>query len=262
MSRPFDKYEYYLRAVQDPDPIIDFVENTYREFHPNRSPKSLREDFCGTFALCCSWVETDKRRTAIGIDLSSEPLVYGKARLLRGLKETQRKRIRILQKNVLSSRLPGADVIAALNFSFFVLKTRKQLLSYFKNCRRALAQKGMFFIDCFGGPETMYQVEDKSRLNDFTYFWDQVSWDPISHHAKFHIHFKRRGERKRVRLFSYDWRMWTIPEILDLLEEAGFRESHIYWEGTSKDGGGNGRFRRVKKGEICEAWVAYIVAKP
>jgi hypothetical protein len=30
------------------------------------------------------------------------------------------------------------------------------------------------------------------------------------------------------RAFVYDWRLWTLPEVLKLLEEAGFRESRAY----------------------------------
>ena len=32
-------------------------------------------------------------------------------------------------------------------------------------------------------------------------------------------------------------------------------------EGNEEDGSGNGIFERVNKGEICEAWVAYVVGE-
>lgn len=28
--------------------------------------------------------------------------------------------------------------------------------------------------------------------------------------------------------FTYHWKMWTIPEILELLREAGFEEVHVW----------------------------------
>ena len=47
--------------------------------------------------------------------------------------------------------------------------------------------------------------------DDFSYFWDQDTYDPINNFAMFYIHFKRKGEKKIEKAFTYDWRMWTIP---------------------------------------------------
>ena len=63
------------------------------------------------------------------------------------------------------------------------------------------------------------------------------------------------------RAFEYTWRLWTLPELKELLTEAGFREVVIYWEGTDEDGEGNGEFTPAEVGEACEGWVAYLVAK-
>ena len=73
-----------------------------------------------------------------------------------------------------------------------------------------------------------YSNEEETEHPDegFSYFWDQDSFDPVSNHAKFYIHFKRRGEARQDRVFSYDWRMWSIPEIRDIMEDVGFREVH------------------------------------
>ena len=47
--------------------------------------------------------------------------------------------------------------------------------------------------------------------------------------ALFHIHFKDL-EKKRLyeKAFTYDWRMWTIPELRDLLIAAGFSKVILY----------------------------------
>ena len=61
--------------------------------------------------------------------------------------------------------------------------------------------------------------------------------------------------------FTYDWRLWTIPEMTDILLEAGFKDVQIYWEGTDRSTGeGNGIFRRSRRGDDSEAYVSYIVA--
>ena len=40
--------------------------------------KFIREDFCGTFSLCCEWVKAHHENRACGIDLDLEPIEYGK----------------------------------------------------------------------------------------------------------------------------------------------------------------------------------------
>ena len=62
--------------------------------------------------------------------------------------------------------------------------------------------------------------------------------------------------------FVYDWRLWTIPELREIMQEAGFVDIHILWEGTERDTGeGNGVFRRVKRGDPDEAWIAFVVGR-
>jgi len=61
--------------------------------------------------------------------------------------------------------------------------------------------------------------------------------------------------------FTYEWRLWTAPEIREVLAEAGFTKSALYWEGSDEDGEGNGEFAPENKGEADLAWIAYIVAE-
>ena len=97
---------------------------------------------------------------------------------------------------------------------------------------------------------------------DFTYVWDQAKFDPISSHMTCHIHFHFDDGSKMRKAFSYDWRMWTLPEIRELLEEAGFKKSTVYWEGTDEEEEeGNGEFTAAEEGEADPAWIAYIVAE-
>ena len=30
--------------------------------------------------------------------------------------------------------------------------------------------------------------------------------------------------------FTYEWRLWAIPEVLEMLKEAGYAKSRVYWE--------------------------------
>lgn len=258
VSKDFDRYEYYQRAVQSPDSDAAFLQKIYREI--NEQPaKHMREDFCAAFALCCEWVKLDDTNIATGVDLDPEPVAYGREHYLSQLSDEQQKRITVLEANVLSTELPKADIICALNFSYFGFKKRSLLLNYFKSCYETLDKGGVLVLDNFGGSDCMEPNEHETEHDDFSYYWDQDSFHPLTNEAMFYIHFKRKGEAKREKVFTYDWRLWSIPEIKDLLSEAGFRETHIYWEGTDEDGDGNGEFERTTEGEICEAYVAYIV---
>jgi hypothetical protein len=55
--------------------------------------------------------------------------------------------------------------------------------------------------------------------------------------------------------------MWSIPEIRDVMLDAGFNEVEVYWEGTARNGRGSGRFTRKERGEPCQVWVAYVVGR-
>lgn len=263
-SRPvpkgFDKYHYYLESVQNPEGDVEFFLKTFKEIK-KKTPKVLREDFCGTFAICCEWAKLDKNFKAYGVDLDKEPIEYGKKNYLSKLSEDQQSRVKILNKNVLDKNLPSADIIAALNFSYYLFKERKLLKKYFENCLRTLNKGGLFIIDCFGGSQSQGVIEEETQFKDFSYFWDQINFNPITYEAEFFIHFKLKNQPKIERVFYYDWRVWTIPELIDLLKEVGFKNPTVYWEGTTPKGDGDGIFKPSKVGEECDSWIAYIISE-
>ena len=258
---PFDKYKYYMMAVQSPESDATFLQKVYGECR-DALPTApiLREDFCGTFAICCEWVKSGTGYIAYGVDLDPEPLKYGKDHYLSKLTQDEQSRVTIHQADVLSKDLPNADIVAALNFSYFIFKDRSTLKEYFTNVFDTLNEQGILVLDCFGGSKCYEANVEETEYEDekFSYFWDQDTFEPLTNEAQFFIHFKRRGEKKQLGCFSYDWRLWSIPELRDLAKEVGFREVHVYWEGTTDDGEGNGEFTKVDEGEDCESWVAYL----
>ena len=266
-----DKYDLYLRSVQSPDHEVEFFDRVYRkEF--DRRPRVLREDFCGTFAVCCEWVKSHKDRVAVGVDLDPEPLGWGRAHLLSRLKDGQQERVNLLQDDVRAVRGPKADVLAAQNFSFWIFMTRGELVEYFRKARANLADEGVFILDMMGGGEVLAEDStDERSINEkplvdgnprkFKYFWEQARFDPISHRCSFYIHFRFRDGSEMKRAFEYHWRLWTIPEVRELLADAGFARSDVYWEGTDPDTGeGDGVYRRRAHAPSEACWVSYIAA--
>jgi SAM-dependent methyltransferase len=256
---PFDKYELYRKAVQSAENDVIFIRDTYQELK-GKAAKTFREDFCGTFALSTEWIKLNSRHEAIGIDLDPEPVAYGKHHYLTKLKPEQQRRMKLVEGNVLDSNLPKADVIVAMNFSYFCFKKREIMKKYFANVFNSVSKDGIFLIDLFGGSQCHDAIEDMIKHEGFTYYWDQTNFDPVTNEALFHIHFKVGG-KKIEQVFTYDWRLWTIPELREIMHEVGFKKTHIYWEGTAKDGSGNGEFARVDHGESCQSWIAYIVGE-
>ena len=257
--KEFDKYNYYLKSVQSPDTDVEFFDKSFKDLR-KREAISLREDFCGTFSIACEWVKLNNKKQALGVDLDLEPIKYGKKTYFTKLNKDQQSRIQILHSNVMSPENPKADIISASNFSYFCFKTRAKLKDYFTKALNSIHQNGMFVVDCFGGTDTTKPVEEETEHEEgFSYFWDQDSFDPVTNFAQFYIHFQREGEEKRKQVFSYDWRMWSIPEIKDLMLEVGFKKVVVMWEGTDEDGEGDGVFTTVEKGEDCESWIAYII---
>jgi len=253
------KYDYYERSVQNPDGEVEFMHEEYKRFY-GRSPSIFREDFCGTGAMSCSWVKQHTKYEAYGVDLDSEPLKMGEKRHFSKLNKQEQKRMHYLQKNVLTVKTPLADVICAFNFSYFIFKNRKDLLKYFKTVRKSLKKQGVFFLDIFGGPESQKLITDTKKVGDITYYWECQHFNPFTHDCTFAIHFKDPKGKKHNNVFTYNWRFWTMPEIRDILIEAGFSKTVAYWEGDDEDGGGDGIFSPTEDTENCDAWVSYVAA--
>ena len=260
-TKKFDRYFYYKESVQSPEADISFFIQAYKSFY-NKKPLSFREDFCGTFFLGTTWVKMSPQNQAFVVDHDKVPLSYGKAHHIPLLNQEEKKRLHIFHQSVLSSRLPGADIISVSNFSYFVFKKREMMLKYFKNVHQKLKKKGLFIIDIFGGSDVQQNNKEAVKHKNFTYYWEQSHFNPVDNCARFAIHFKRRGERKRRNSFIYDWRLWSMPEIKDILKEAGFSKSFVYMEGFDKNGEGTGSFRKRTRGDECETWIAYLVSLP
>jgi hypothetical protein len=248
------KYEFYEKSVQNPEVEVEFINHWYKKIH-GREPTVLREDFCGTAAISRAWVAYRRSAEAIGVDFDPEPLKKAREEYKKG-KET--KRLTLIQGDVLQTQISKVDVICAFNFSYFIFKQRSVLLQYFKQARQGLKKQGMFFLDIFGGPESQNLVTDVKKLKNLTYYWECQQFNPINQECTFAIHFKDHKGIKYKNVFTYDWRLWSIVEIRELLIEAGFSRTMVFWEGDGPDGTGDGIFSHQEVAENSLSWVAYI----
>lgn len=259
-ARTADKHVLYQEAVQAPETDAAYIARLYKRLHGKRA-SSLREDFCGTAALSCAWIKQHRDHRAIGVDLDAATLAWGRKHNLSALTDEQRRRIQLRRANVLRVTRPKVDIILAMNFSYFIFKTRDLLRSYFTAARKSLNRKGLFLLDAFGGSESQEELEESRRCDGFTYLWEHARFNPLTSEILCHIHFGFKDGSRMRKAFTYDWRVWSLAEIQEILRESGFGRLEIHWEGTdSETGEGNGVFRKTIRGEAIESWVALIVA--
>jgi hypothetical protein len=257
-----DRYELYQRAVQEPEYDVGLIQRVFQR-HRGRPARLLREDFCGTAHMACTWVAAHRENRAFGIDLDPEPLAWGRAHNVAKLPPEAQSRVKLVQGDVRDVGFERADVTLAFNFSYFVFRERAELLDYFRRARSGLQPRGIFFLDAYGGADAFRTGPETRELEGFDYVWDQARVEPISHSVRNYIHFRFPDGSRLSRAFRYDWRLWTLPELRDCLQDAGFREVEFYWEGTDrKTGDGNGSFTLRRAAEDDPAWVAYIAAIP
>jgi SAM-dependent methyltransferase len=254
-----DVFALYQEAVQDPEGDVALVSRIFKR-HFGRPPRSLREDFCGTAAMACAWVRDHRENRAWGVDLDPVPLAWGREHNLAALRPEQAARIRLIRGDVMDVSHAKVDATVAFNFSYFVFKTREELVRYFKKARSTLRSDGVLILDLYGGADAQRRMTETREHGHFDYVWDQDAFDPINHGAVDYIHCEFSDGSRIQRAFSYDWRLWGIPEVRDALADAGFSASETYWEQTDqRTNEGNGIYYRAQRAEDDPAWVAYVI---
>lgn len=265
MAETADRHELYQLSVQDAETEISFILDTWNELR-DRPAEVLREDFCGTALAACEWVRRDTHHYAVAIDIDNEVLEWGREHNAVTLSLEQQQRLELIEASVLDVDAGQADIVLAMNFSYWLFRERAALLDYFRVVHEGLAEDGIFFLDAYGGYDAPRELEEPREVegyaDNFTYIWEQASFNPIDSHMTCHIHFEFDDGSRMDKAFSYHWRLWTLPEIREVLLEAGFSQVDIYWEGTDESGEeGNGIYTPQLVGDADAGWVCYIVAQ-
>lgn len=262
-KKNLDKFALYLAAVQDPLSDVIRISKIYEDFFGAKA-LTLREDFCGTFALSCCWAQSDANRSSLGIDIDRETIDYGLKNYWCNLSSDEQSRVEVWAKNAISQSRP-VDLAVAFNFSYCLLRERSTLLEYFQRVLNSLNEKGMLIVDVFGGSESEVteieerEIDDHEFISPFLYQFERKSFNPINRESHYGIHFIYPDGTELIDAFTYHFRMWTITELRDLLLEAGFSQVLVYWEDFDEDGFGNGQFYPTESEENTLHWNAYVV---
>jgi cyclopropane fatty-acyl-phospholipid synthase-like methyltransferase len=260
MAARADRHRLYERSVQCAEAEIDFVDTIFRKLR-HRTAFSLREDFCGTANNACEWVHRRRRNRAYGVDLDAEVLAWGSRHNIGRLRPAERRRIELLRADVMRVRVEPVDVILAMNFSYWIFKERAILRRYFRRARAGLVEDGVLFIDAFGGYDAFRVLREKTKFANFTYIWDQAYYNPVNGDLRCHIHFRFKDGSRLRRAFTYDWRLWTLPELTEILCEAGFARTTVYWQRDDEAADDENEFEPVTEGDADAGWIAYLVAE-
>lgn len=282
------RHELYEASVQEPEAEGDFFDQVYGEYNSGRLPLRLREDFCGTAAICRHWVQRRPPNVAVGLDLDPDPLGFARKRLGQ-MSEDEAGRVKLVQSDVLAppAGLGKFDVICAFNFSYWIFQQRETLVKYFATARKSLAPGGVFVADFFGGSDCLKELREQrsKRLprivgedgavenpgGRFTYIWEQAKFNPATGNIVCKISFSvpgpAAGKAKAAKptlvkhAFTYDWRLYTMPELVDILRDAGFKTVRTYLEKETRSGEGTGKYFASDKASADLCFLAYLVAK-
>lgn len=270
MADTADRHILYQMSVQAAETEVEFFEDRFKELR-GRTPQIMREDFCGTALLSVEWTKRGKKRQAIGVDICEDTLAWGVEHNLKPAGEDVESRIQLINENVVDVETDPADLICAMNFSYCVFKTRPAMINYFKNALNGLKDDGLLFLDLLGGTNTIDVCEEEREIedSDITYVWEQAEFNPINNHMQCFIHFDFPDGSRIENAFEYNWRLWSIPELQEMLIDAGFSRVNVYWEEFEEDEDdpdndylvGTGNYRKVTEVEQQESWLAYIVAE-
>lgn len=255
-----DRHDLYEACVQSPEDLVGMIAGMH-----GGACRVLGEDFAGTAALSLRWADSDAKRRSIAIDLDAEAL----------RRHGEHPRVLRINRDVLRVRPDErlrCDAIFVGNFSIGYLHDRRELVRYLARSARRLKRRGIFVCDTYGGASTFTtgHVQREHRLPDgrrVIYTWEQREADPISGLVTNAMHFQvdRDGDVEAIfaDAFVYHWRVWSIPELADAMEEAGFRSFDVFDKVPSAvDQTGRVYMAPVEHGEsLEESFIACVCAR-
>ena len=259
------KLDLYRFAVQHPEAEVDFLRRCFVHYR-GTLPTRFKEDFAGTAAVAAHWVSLDDDMRAVAVDSNRTTLRHAR-RVADGTLGHRVQDLHLQCADVLEVTSPRVHVVAALNFSSFVYHDRASLLRYFRSARKSLLPDGLLILDAYDGPGALRTGEQKCivrppadvGLQHFTYHWDQRAYDAVSSRVDCRIHFTLSDGERIENAFRYDWRLWSLTELLDLMHQGGFARAEVWCDlPRTTHGRGGWSYRPVRKLPAREDWVAYV----
>jgi hypothetical protein len=265
-----DHFDCYELCVQSPRHVVSLL----RAVHGGE-PLLLREDFCGTAAVARRWAMEGRSRgdaaRAFCTDLDAETLARAKAR---AVAEDVADRLELVQADALRCEdTTPADVVFVGNFSIGYCHTREALVRYLRRSRERLKRGnggfggGIFACDTYGGAGqwrkgSLERTHTGRGAEIVKYLWQQEEADPTTGMVTNSISFRvlENGDLAAdlPRAFVYRWRLWSIPELREAMEEAGFTSTAVYSDLNLAPGE---PARPADPSELGEDWIVLVAAR-
>lgn len=228
------KFELYQRSVQNAKKESEFFRKTYRLIY-NKVAEKFREDFCGTGLLSCEWVKGNVMNTAVGLDIDQETLDWGIENNVNNLCSGS-DRVKLLNQNVLDEFdiTQKFEIICSLNYSHFLLPQRKMILKYFTNMVKNLDQKGIFILDFYGGSHIYRDHKYQHNKSSNFYEFSGNQMNIISNTSKCSLNYKIKKNKYKP-MFSFNFRIYSIIELREALEEVGLNKFKLYIKEINDD---------------------------
>jgi SAM-dependent methyltransferase len=225
------KHELYQKSVQNPKREVEFYRKIYRMVFKT-IPTNFREDFCGTGRLACEWIKSNVCNTAVGLDLDEETIHWGIENNVSNLASGS-ERISLLVQDILipfdSQKI--FDVICSMNYSHYLLNQRKDLVKYFSNVRANIS-KGLFVMDFFGGSHMFEEHRHNNQSDYYEFRNDKINI--VNNVLLCTLNFKTK-DNKLETLFTYPFRVYSLVELKEALEDSGFNFFKIFIKDVSDD---------------------------
>ncbi|XVF05192.1 hypothetical protein REPUB_Repub05bG0150600 [Reevesia pubescens] len=259
------KFLLYQQSVQSPKGDISYLQKFFLMYVGGRLPLHLQEDFCGTalFRISLFHGNVLKSHEAKLVSFMPQELI----RNIQLEESDNNSKIAAIDPNMhegstslsneesikAESKIPAQDIVCAFNYSCCCLHKHTELVLYFKHVLEALSRKGgIFVMNLYGGMSSEQSLRLQKRFPNFRYTWEQAEFDIIERKTRISLQFHLQKKQKRLRhAFSYSWRLWSLPEINDCLEEAGFR-SVLFWLRKMTDTSENKSTRGIWQWARCE----------
>lgn len=250
-----DKYHAYEIALQSPEVDVELLQQIYKQAR-GRKAAHLREDFCGSAATLRAWLQQGAKFTGEGYDIDAEVLEWGRrhhfARMGR-----RAKRAELRHADVRERSLRAPDIRCAFNFSYWLFHERGEVLDYFRNARADLGEDGVFVVDLHGGGEAFSEEPQITDCGGFELICHQTDVRPLDHTANLALHFRFPDGSVLRDAFKYRWRIWSLPEVRDLLREAGFTDIRCHWQIDEDE---ETQYELTDHGHNDPAWIACLAA--
>lgn len=268
---PLTRHDLYTLCVQSPERDARALRSLHA-LHAGagrEKPLILAEDFCGPASISLAWTRLYPGSSALAVDRDPKPLAHAKthAKALGGSPPN----LRFVCADVHTEK-SKAHVLAALNFAICELHERAALVKYLKHARTRLKPRGCAVFDLYGGVDAFSpgMVSQRFKGPDgekVMYVWEQRDADPLRGRVCNALHFRvtpKRGKSYELHdAFVYHWRLWSVPELVDAMLDAGFSAAQVFpRQAGAIDQDGELYFSPVTPGDpIDDSYNVFVVGR-